>query len=104
MNLDYSYYILWDLDLKILGLQIWILIVIYLIGSEPENLMSGYKELSESKFQSKISYIRVFFLNQYWLSSNLSGLVISEAKYFLNIYIKICSIQICCLGNHSENG
>ena len=37
MNLDYSYYILWDLDLKILRLQIWILIVIYLIGSEPEN-------------------------------------------------------------------
>ena len=36
MNLDYSYYILWDLDLKILGLQIWILII-YLIGSEPEN-------------------------------------------------------------------
>ena len=31
-NLDYNYYILWDLDFKILRLCIWILIVIYLTG------------------------------------------------------------------------
>ena len=31
-NLVYNYYILWNLDFKILGLQIWILTVIYLTG------------------------------------------------------------------------
>ena len=31
-NLDYNYYILRDLDLKIFGLRILILIVIYLTG------------------------------------------------------------------------
>ena len=36
-NLDYNYYILLDLDLKILGLQIWISVVIYFTGFELEN-------------------------------------------------------------------
>ena len=36
-NLDYNYYILWDSDLKTLGLRIWISIVIYLTGFGLEN-------------------------------------------------------------------
>ena len=36
-NLDYNYYILWDMDFKALGLRIWILIVIFLTGLGLEN-------------------------------------------------------------------
>ena len=36
-NLDYNYYILWDMDFKALGLRIWILIVIFLTRLGLEN-------------------------------------------------------------------
>ena len=58
--------------------------------------MSVSKELFKSKFQSNISDIKLFYQNQYpaGLSSNLSGLVIYETKYFFHIDIKICSTYI----------
>ena len=37
MNLDYNYYILQDLDLKVFDLWYWILIVIYLTKFGLEN-------------------------------------------------------------------
>ena len=36
-NLDFNHYILWDLDFKVLGLQIWISIATYLTGFGLEN-------------------------------------------------------------------
>ena len=42
-NLDYNYYILRDLDFKIIRSQIWISIVIYLAGFELERTYLDYE-------------------------------------------------------------